>query len=448
MANEALLHYKKLGIGIESDWAQGSITSATKLLPLRGDGVIISKNRQIIKPPRISGRASYKQSFLGTSAPKFNIPTFAYPNGDALNLLKVAFGQVSSAEVASFTVTGGSNDDIDFKEDGGGELTATLAAGTVVAGTSDATASSMCLAIKTALEAAGAGTYAVTYSTTTKKFTITVSGAIAATQFLPATGSNVATSAGALIGFTADTSSQASNVSDTAVEHVFDHTFTPLDALTYGLSAGMTTQAALATGKVFDVLDGVVDVLKFTYAPNQELWIDAECEARQIAASSDDLAALTEETVNPLLFSQLVFTVGGSGHELSGLEVSYGNNLKKDLFVNSAYRSKFPRNGFREVTGTFTMDLADSRAYAIYDAFLAGTQPALVGTFTGASNGIKTGFAYAYTLTLGKVQYNLEAVPGGGGEAAPDAPVPFMALDDGTNGELKVVVRNNAATVA
>ena len=447
MANEALLHYKKLGFSIESDWAQGTITAATKLLAMRDNGVIVGLNRQLVKPGRISGRASYKQSFMGTHAPKFTIPTFAYPNGLTPKLLKLAFGQVSSVEVASFTITNGSNDSIDFTEDGGGEVTADLTAGTYKAGASSADAGTLCALIKTQMEAVnGAATYTVTFSTTTKKFTITKNSGVFVLKW--ATGTNTATSAKTTLGFTnADTSSAIAATSDSTVEIVWDHTFTPLDALTYGLSAGMTAQVKLADGKVFDILDSVIDILKLSFKPNQELWVDAECEARTIADSVATLASLTEETVAPLLFSQLAFTVGGSSHELAALDISFGNNLKKDMFVNSANRSKFVRNGFREVKGTFTMSLADSQAYAIYDAFLAGTQPALVATYTGAASGIKTGFAYTLTHTLPKVQYNLENVPGGGGAAAPDAPIPFVALDDGSTGEMSIVVRNNESTL-
>lgn len=447
MSQEALLIYKKAGIKIESDFGAATITAATKLLALRDNGTVLGIQPQIIKPGRISGRASYKSAYMGTYAPKFTIPAFGFPTGDTLKLLKLALGTVSSAEVASFTVSSGVNDKIDMTEDGGGAFAATLTAGTYVAGASSAEAGSLCALIKTQVEAVnGASTYTVTYSPTTKKFTLTKSSGVMVIKW--ATGTNTATSARSLLGFTnADTSSAIAATSDSTVASVWDHTITPLDAINYGLSAGMTAQVKLADSKVFDILDAVVDVLKISYKPNQELWYDAECEARKIVDSSANLSALTEETSSPLLFSQMAVTLGGVAKSLSGLEISYANNYKKDLFVNSAYRSKFVRNGFREVSGTFTFELADSNAYAIYDAMLAGTQPALVATFTGATGGIKTGFAFTKTFTMGKIQYNLENVPGGGGQAAPDAPIPFIALDDGTNGELKVVVRNDESSI-
>jgi hypothetical protein len=448
MANEALLFLKKLGLAEESTFGAGTVTDATKLLAMREDGIAVGLSPQVIYPGRISGRASKKTAILGTLAPKFTIPAYAFPTGLSLSLLKAAFGQVSSAEVASFTVTTGSNDKINFTEDGGAEKTATLTAGTYKMGANSGVALSLCKEIKDQLEAANdtAATYTVTFNVTTGILTVTKNSGVFVLKF--STGANAALSARTLLGFGAvDTSSAIAAVAATALVAVYDHTFTPLDATTYGLSAGLTVQTKLADGKVFDLLDTVVDVLKLSYKPNQELWIDAECEARVPAVSVATLAALTEETTSPFLYSQLGFTVGGSDHKLSALEVSYGNNYKKDLFVNSQYRSKFPRGGFREVSGTFTMELADSRAYDIYTAFLAGTQPALVATFTAAASAIKTGFTYTWTQTMPKVQYNLESIPGGGGEATPDAPIPFMMLDDGSIGEMRIVVRNNEATV-
>ncbi len=450
MANEALQIYKKMTLSEESDWAQGTSTEGTKLLPLRENGIAIGLAPQIIKPTRIQAQADHKYSVLGTLAPKLLAPTFGFPTGIGLKLLKVGFGQVTSTEVASFTVSTGSNDKINFTEDGGAEKTATLTAGTYKMGTTSATALTLCKEIKDQLEASNdtAATYTVTFSTSTKLLTITKNSGVFVLKF--STGANAATSARTLLGFgSVDTSSAIAATAGTAVEIVYDHVFEPLDAITYGLSAGLTAQMVMATGKVYDVLDCVVDVLKFSYKPNQELWIDAELEGRKPQDSAHDLSGLTDpaSTAHPLLYSQLAFTVGGSSRSITSLEVNFANNYKKDLFVNSQYRSKFVRNGFRDITGAFTLDLADSIAYGIYDAFIAGTQPALVATWTGASNGIKTGFSYTVTMNLYKVQYNLEAVPGGGGAAAPDAPIPFIGLHDGTNGSLKVTVRNNEASI-
>jgi len=79
---------------------------------------------------------------------------------------------------------------IDFNE-GGGELSAQIVV-------NDYDASTLCTAIKTAMETVGALTYTVTYSDTSNKFTITGSGAF---TLLWQSGSHSATSVGSTIGY-------------------------------------------------------------------------------------------------------------------------------------------------------------------------------------------------------------------------------------------------------
>jgi len=125
-----------------------------------------------------------------------------------------------------------SNNKINIKEDGGGELTATLTVGTY-------STAGFIAEVKAKLDVAGAGTYTVTYDgfagTDTRLFTIVVSGAIAATQFLWHSGTDVVNNSRILLGFKQfDTISQASNVSDSQVrENFFDPTLTWRDAPDY-----------------------------------------------------------------------------------------------------------------------------------------------------------------------------------------------------------------------
>jgi len=446
MANEALLIYKKLTLSEESTFGAGTITPGTKLLALTDKGIVAGLAQKIIAPKRISGRASQKSASLGTLAPKYSIPAYMYPSGLAPLLVKMAIGQVVDTEVASFTVSTGVNDTIDFNI-GASNLVATVAAGTYPMGLSQADAgSTLCKAIYTAIHAAeGSGTYTVTYVPATGILTIARSTGTFQMKF--ATGPNTAKTIAPLIGFPVADQTGATSYASGATIPVFDHVLQPLDAIPYGLSKGLTAQVGLASGKVYDILDGVVDSMKLSYKPNEELMLDAVVEARKIANSSANLSALTEETTAPFLYSQLAFTYGGVSVNLKELEIDFANDFKKDLYVNSQYRSRFPRNGFRAVKGKFTLDLADSVAFGIYDSFIAGTQPALQAVWTQSANSIKTGFAYTLTALLNLVQYDLSAVPGGGGAPAPDAPIPFMALDDGTNGELKITIRNSAPTI-
>lgn len=446
MSNEAFLYHKKAGIQEESDWAQGTVTDATKLLPLRDNGIVIGLAPQQIMPRRLTGGASLKDVILGTLAPAYTLPCYGYPQGALLLLLKALFGQVTSTEVASFTVSA-TNKYLDFNI-GAGALAAQIATGSYAMGTADTEAGTLCAAIKAALFAADAtGTYTVTYSRSTRK--VTIARSTGTFSILWNTGTNKANACATLLGYatTADDTGGLSYTADTALTHVFSHVFQPLDALTYGLSAGFTGQLKLADEKVFDLLDSVADAMSLSFAPNQELWLDFLMEARQCETSSADLASLTAPSQAPLKFNQLVLTALGTTVDCAALKVDFRNNLKKDLFVNSQYRSKFPRNGMRDVSGSFTLDITDANAYAAYAAMLAGTSAVVSGVWTGSA--IKAGASsYSITAALNQVYYNLDAVPGGGGQEAPMAEIPFIATDDETNGELKVTVVNDEYTVA
>lgn len=133
-------------------------------------------------------------------------------------------GAVSSAEVAMITIDA-TNNKLDFNI-GASQLTATIASGTYIIGTSQVTALSLCKAIYDAIVLAEAvGTYTVTYSRTTKLFTITRSAGTF--QLLRNTGTNVATSIWTTIGFTTAANSTAAltYTGTVTVEYAFTHTF-------------------------------------------------------------------------------------------------------------------------------------------------------------------------------------------------------------------------------
>lgn len=114
-----------------------------------------------------------------------------------------------------------SNNKINFKEDGGGELTATLVNGIY-------STQELMAVIKTALEAAGAGDYDVTYNSSTELVTITATAGITNVQLLFQTGTDVANSTRTLIGYLPlDTANQPSLVGDDALlENFYDSSLT------------------------------------------------------------------------------------------------------------------------------------------------------------------------------------------------------------------------------
>jgi hypothetical protein len=117
----------------------------------------------------------------------------------------------TQAESKGIVVTTGVNDKIDFNE-GGGELTATLAAGEY--NTTDFIAE-----VKAKLDTAGADTYTVTRNSTTESYNIASTGTFSMPN---ATGTNTATSAAVLLmGYKADTGSAANHSAELGVAENF-----------------------------------------------------------------------------------------------------------------------------------------------------------------------------------------------------------------------------------
>ncbi len=137
-------------------------------------------------------------------------------------------GSVSSAEATTLTVDA-TNNKINFNI-GAGELTGTIASATYAIGTSHSQAGTLCKAIYDAIVAAEAvGTYTVSYSRTTKLFTITRSAGTF--QIMWKTGTNGSDGTDTHIGDSIGYSDAANDTgaltysSDTTTEFAMTHTF-------------------------------------------------------------------------------------------------------------------------------------------------------------------------------------------------------------------------------
>jgi hypothetical protein len=129
------------------------------------------------------------------------------------------------------------NNKIDFKE-GSPQLTATLTSGVY-------TPTTLCAEIKSKMEAAGSGTYTVSFDSVTRKFTIAHGSAFV---LMFATGTNVSVSTSELLGYEMeDTSSAVSQVATYALNGIL-RISKPMtmykEAPTYG-------QASRDAGKIF-----------------------------------------------------------------------------------------------------------------------------------------------------------------------------------------------------
>ena len=356
-------------------------------------------------------------------------------------LLKHAMGSVSTAEVASFTVDA-TNNKINFNI-GAAELIGTLVNGTYIAGTTQATAASMCKMIYDAIVAAEAeGTYTVSFSPTTKKFTITRSAGTF--EILWKTGTNGSdgtdTHCGTLCGFSdaANDTGALTYTSDTAVVSLYDHTFTLANDLPTGLTLEVDRDL-----KAFTYEGSKITGLKMNIDSGGFLMCNLDIVAKEVTNAA--ATSQTLPTAGLVNFTQGAITFGAIGAiNITKLDFSLNNNLKVDRrFIGSRNRAEPIRNGKREITGTFNLEYTDE---LLYDDFRAATSRALAATFTGGI--IKAGFAYTVTITFGQVKLT-KALPLNSSPGVIMYDIPFKAYAaDSSTLEFTIVIRNTVASIS
>lgn len=321
------------------------------------------------------------------------------------NLLMGTFGTDTPAESASFVV-GASNNKIDFKESGGAQLNATIASGTYAMGSSSAVNLSLCKAVKTALDAAGGTTYTVTYNSGTKKLTITPTAGTL--QILWLTGTNQATAAYAVLGWThADTTNAASQTSDsTTAIQVWAHTFTRLAAAQLPTYSWWFNKGA----KYMQFLGSMVNKLEITAKARDFVYVDSEWTA---LTYDDNGSSQTPSysTVKPWKFNQMVVSIdSGAILNYDNVKITFDNMVKADHVLNSSiYPGKIYSEGW-EVTVSLDLVVENSTEYA---KFLAGTDAALnfVLTSTDDISGAYAGTKYKLTIDIPTVKYSVASYP-------------------------------------
>ena len=281
-------------------------TTATKWLSV-DPGSEISHRLELLEDKGLRGvKAAYpSHSGVKVTDGKVTAPVRTSHFGEFLQML---LGDPTSAEQSVVTVEAGVNDKIDFTEDGGVEATATLTAGSYPVGATSATAGSFCALIKTALEAVnGADTYTVAYDTATRKFTITKSAGVFV--ILWNTGTNTATCAATLLGFTtaADTASAIAQVSAVAVSNrVHKHT--------YLLPAGVqppTYTFFIDRSLGVKKYNGVA-VKKLSLKGNADGFVQHDTELLGLDEAAGDIGSpvFTDEAI-PLTFAHVDVKLGG-----------------------------------------------------------------------------------------------------------------------------------------
>lgn len=219
---------QSLRFGLKKESVRGTAeTSPDKWYPINPD-IEISFGPTLLPVETIKGIRAEDPPVAGRNigTGKISLPLDSQTIGEFLYSL---FGDITSAEQSEITITS-ANKYIDF-DIGGGELTATLTEASYPIGTAETEAGTLCKEIYDQIVAAeGAGVYTVSYSRTTKLFTITRSAGTF--NILWKTGTHGSDNAddhiGTTIGFldTADDTGSLSYASDNTIEYIFQHSLT------------------------------------------------------------------------------------------------------------------------------------------------------------------------------------------------------------------------------
>ncbi len=392
-------------MGLAKEIAVGTvITTPTEFLPMIApdsftEAIELLESKGIRAQP--DAVVKVMQGPASLSSGKFKIE--AEPENIG-NILMAAFGVDTLAETASFVIDN-TNHSIDFKEDGGSQLHATIASLTYAMGTSSAQAGTLCAAVKTALQAVGTGTYTVTYSYSTKKMTIAAGGAVTLIQILWLTGTNQATGAYSVLGWThVDTSSASSltSASTTAVA-AQTHTFTRVSSAelaSYSMWFHKGAKYFVFGGCMLNKL--VIDVKAKEFVTFDTDWTALKYD------DSGGTQSPNYSTLKPFVFSQAGVSVAGSPNlNYDNLQITIDNMVEADHALDaSIYPAKIYSKGMR-ITLTMEMFLEDTTEWA---KFLAGTATSLTITLTSGQT-ISSGNPYKLVLTVPVVNYTAAPLP-------------------------------------
>lgn len=343
-------------------------------------------------------------------------------------------GGVSSAE-SSVVLIDSTNNKLDFNI-GASQLTATIPSAAYPIGLTQATAGSLCKAIYDAVVAAEAvGTYTVTYSRSTKKFTITRSAGTLVLMWN--TGTNTATSIAATIGFStaANSTGGITYTGGTSVEYAFAHTFSlgtgvQPPSYTFFLNWGIDVKVYKRSCVQAINLSGPVDNLI-------QVEVDFLFETE---AASGSIGSPSFPTQRYLSFQHTTYKIAGStNQDVKAWTLKLSNQAKHRLTLAQVQPAQdvIAPDPFM-VEGTLDIDFSSETERAKMLAVTSSPQRILVEGAT-IGNGVK----YAVDLPVTDARY--AEFPFGYENNLLAAKVNYKGFHDGTSLILPVVTNQVVA---
>ncbi len=388
------IEQKLLGLTKEAVRGVAETTVTRFIAPEKGAEFEFKPN--LIQDEAVRGMFDRMPPTMGTKAgtAKLSMDVEAENMGE---LIYATLGSVTTTEQASFII-GATNGKIDFNI-GGDALAATVAQGTYPAGTSEAVADSLCKAIYDAIVAVEAtGTYHVTFSNTTKKFTITKTAGTF--QILWNTGANKANSIRATLGFAdTDDTGSLSYVSDNVVVPVYKHSFkrgTGIQMPSYsmfmdrGLSKKVYNLCCAKSLKLSGSMDGKLKA-------DVDLMFKSEGDGTAVTMTP------TWEDPVPFMFFQTDVKLGGvSDVNIESWNLEIDNQSVEQRTLNQSQEVKdILAVGRLLVKGGYEVYFENETERA---KFLANTQQSLQVVLTGGL--IKTGSNFKLDIQLARIHYD------------------------------------------
>lgn len=174
---------------------------------------------------------------------------------------------------------------------------------------------------------------------------------------------------------------------------------------------------------------GKITDWELTCAIDEALKLSTTLDFENVLTGTSLAAASYVATQEMFIFTEGALTVGGTSTKVKKASLKGNNSLNVERrFIGNTKKEPLA-SGLAEITGSLECEFEDLTAYA---AWLAGTQAALVLTFTLSTLIPTTSVAYSLTITIPKIEYTGETPKVGGPDTVMQAR-PFRCLYDGTN---------------
>ncbi len=199
----------------------------------------------------------------------------------------------------------------------------------------------------------------------------------------------------------------------------------------------MTVQIGRAdvagTPEPFTYRGGKITKWDLSCALDQILKLKTSWSFAQVATNTALAAPSWPSAQEPFIFAEGAVTVGGSSKFAKSFRLSGDPKMVTDRRGIGNVMKEPLAGDFTEITGSLGCEFEDLTDWA---AAIAGTQQALVITFTLATVIPTTVVPYSLTITCPKVLFT-EAKPTVGGAGLIPLELPFRVLDDRTNPPVK-----------